>query len=126
MGETTSKTFLTVLFAAMLDLMVVDNMSSVALHVLASVALNRMIIAFEFYISSHIEPEIWEFQFTAAKLHLWLNGMSNNVALAPLKRLTQKHGASRRNFVFICSRTRDTSGEDFNLPLDNQCMLAGH
>ena len=47
----------------MLDLMVVDDASSVALHVLASAGPNSMVIAFDIYILSHIQPEMWELPF---------------------------------------------------------------
>ena len=51
------------LSAAMLDLMVVDNASSVALHFLALAGPNSMVIAYDIYILSHIQPEIWELPF---------------------------------------------------------------
>ena len=43
--------------------MVVDDASSVALHVLASAGPNSMVIAFDIYILSHIQPEMWELPF---------------------------------------------------------------
>ena len=43
--------------------MVVDNASSVALHVLASAGPNSMVIAFDIYILSHIQPDMWELPF---------------------------------------------------------------
>jgi hypothetical protein len=48
------------LSAAMLDLMVVGNPSSFAPHVLALTVPDSTIIAFEIYILSQIQPEIWE------------------------------------------------------------------
>ena len=47
----------------MLDLMVVGDASSVALHVFASAGPNSMVIAFDIYILSHIQPEMWELPF---------------------------------------------------------------
>ena len=51
------------LSAAMLDLMVVGNPSSFALHVPASAVPDSTIIAFEIYILSQIQPDIWELPF---------------------------------------------------------------
>jgi dihydroxyacid dehydratase/phosphogluconate dehydratase len=51
------------LSAAMLDLMVVGNSTSFALHVLALAVPESTIIAFEIYILSQIQPEIWELPF---------------------------------------------------------------
>ena len=44
----------------MLDLMVVDNALSVALHVLASAGPNSVVITFDVYILSYTQPEMWE------------------------------------------------------------------
>ena len=68
--------------AAMLNLMVVDDASSVALHVLALAEPNSMVIAFDIYILSHIQPEIGNFRFTAAMLDFRLNGLSDNVGVS--------------------------------------------
>jgi hypothetical protein len=51
------------LSAAMLDLMVVGNPSSFAPYVPASAVPESTIIAFEIYILSEIQPEIWELPF---------------------------------------------------------------
>jgi hypothetical protein len=49
--------------AAMLDLMVVGNPSSFARHVPASAVPVGTIIAFEIYILSQIQPDMWELPF---------------------------------------------------------------
>ena len=51
------------LSAAMLELVVVSKPSSFALHVPASAVPESTIIAFEIYILSQIQPEIWELPF---------------------------------------------------------------
>jgi hypothetical protein len=67
--DRTSIKYTTVVFttsglsAAMLDLIVVGNPSSFALHVPASAVPDSTIIAFEIYILSQIEPDIWELPF---------------------------------------------------------------
>jgi hypothetical protein len=48
---------------AMLDLMVIGNPSSFALYVLASAVPDSAITAFEIYILSQIQPDIWELPF---------------------------------------------------------------
>jgi hypothetical protein len=48
------------LSAAVLDFMVVNDASSVALHFLASAVPDNMIIAFEIFISYQIQPKIWK------------------------------------------------------------------
>jgi hypothetical protein len=73
-----------------LDLMVVGNPSSFALHVPASAVPESTIIAFEIYILSQIQPEIWDFRFTAAILDLRLNGMSDNVGDSTVEKTDPK------------------------------------
>jgi hypothetical protein len=51
------------LSAAMLDLMVVDNLSSFAPYVPSSAVPESTIIAFEIYILSEVQPDIWELPF---------------------------------------------------------------
>jgi hypothetical protein len=56
------------LSAAMLDLMVVGNPSSFALYVPASAVPESTTIAFEIYILSQIQPDIWELPFYSRHL----------------------------------------------------------
>ena len=65
----------------MLDLMVVDNASSVALHVLVSAGPNSMVLAFDIYILSNIHPEMWELPFYGRHVGFRLNGLSDNVGV---------------------------------------------
>jgi hypothetical protein len=51
------------LSTAMLDLMVIGNPSSFALYVVASAVPDSTITAFEIYILSQIQPDIWELPF---------------------------------------------------------------
>jgi hypothetical protein len=80
------------LSAAMLDLMVVGNPSSFALHVPVSVSAvpDSTIIAFEIYILSQTKPDIWELPLYCRHLEFPVERFVRQSALAPLKSLTPK------------------------------------
>jgi hypothetical protein len=66
----------------MLDLLVINHASKVALHFLVSAVSGSMIIAFGIYISSQYSPRYVNFRFTAAILDFQLNYLSNNVGVS--------------------------------------------
>jgi hypothetical protein len=89
------------LSAAMLDLMVVGNPSSFALHVPASAMTDSTIIALKFIFCPKYSPIYGNFRFTAAILNFLLNGLSDSVGVSIIEKFDPENIGVAAGILFL-------------------------